>query len=153
MRKRVYWTHIAVARALLCPKSTVSVLGARGPAACECYREPWPVRWVIYKLLISDALLHVSLTVSVHTESLLSDWQHTVHSVVGLMCSGCGLMTCNRGPCVFVPHTKKCRHATVSFSWRENLLHAYTCTPTYCTCAQAGPTLTLAMCIKIVLGK
>lgn len=64
---------IGVAWPMLGPKSMVSFPEARCPAAGECHREPWPVRGVIYKLLIPDALLHVSLAVSTHTESLLSD--------------------------------------------------------------------------------
>lgn len=70
---RVHKWGPAVAQPVFCPKSMVSVPKARCPAAGECYGEPWPVRGVIYKLLIPDALLHVSLAVSVHTESLLSD--------------------------------------------------------------------------------
>lgn len=118
---------IAVARVVLCPKSLVSIPEARCPAAGDCYREPWHVRGVIYKLLIPDALLHVFLAVSVHR---LSDWQHTVHSVAALMCSGCGLMTCNGGP-VCLNHTQ--RYVDMQrcvMTWESNVHTLYTPTPT-----------------------
>jgi len=126
-RGRAHVLGRTLARVLSCPKSMASTPRACCPAAGDLWvvREPWPVMRVIYKLLIPGAIRHVSPAVSVHTASLLSDWQHTVHSVARLICSGFGLMTCNRGPCVFAPHTQKCWHGLLCvwhyyYHWESN---------------------------------